>query len=128
VLLLRRKPNLRNSQLFISDQTFHTNSTLKLTPSFQILKIRFNSITISKLHALKNMELPETDLSSSDNSRPKLTTMMVKLIKKASKLGLNHSKSQLSSYSPKTRLKLSLDNNKILLSYSELKLMKMLIS
>lgn len=115
----RKKLPLINSHLSISEATTNTNFTLKLTPNFQQPKIRSPSITTTKPLALKSTVSPETALSSSDNSRPRLTTMTAKPIKIAFQPGSSHSKSQLFSLSPRTRLKLSSDNNKTPLSCSE---------
>jgi len=99
------------------------NFILKLTLNFQTQKIRSNSSITMKPHVLKNMVLPETDLSFSDNSRLRLTIMRVKLIRKHLLPGLNHSKSQLFSHSPRMRSRLFSDNNKTPSSYSEVKMM-----
>merc|ERR1712127_76580 len=128
VMLLKRRLLLTNSLLLSSEPTLMMLSTLKLTSNFPILRRKLDSSTTSMLLAPLNSELLNHPLSSSDNSKRKLTSTPEPPTKMPFLLTSNHSWSQPSSLSPRMRLRLFSDNNKMFSFSSELKLITNLLS
>jgi hypothetical protein len=124
----RRRPLPINSPLLSSVPTPMTLFTPRLMSNFPIPRRRLDSSTTLMPLVPLNLELPNHPLSSSDNSKRKLTFTLVLLTKMLSLLILSHSWSQLFSNSPKMRSKLFSDNNKMSSFSSELSPIPILLS
>merc|ERR1712166_631577 len=119
VMLLKRRPLLINSSLLSSVPTSKMLSTLRLTSKCPNLRRKSLSSTTLMPLAPPNSELLNHPLSTSDNSRRKLSYTLEPLTKKPFLLSSSHSWSQPFSPSPRMRSRLFSDNNKIALFFSE---------
>merc|ERR1712166_829140 len=121
VMLLKRRLLPINSSLLSSVPTSKMLSTLRLTSKCPNLRRKSLSSTTLMPLAPPNSELLNHPLSSSDNSRRKLSYTLEPLTKNPFLLSSSHSWSQPFSPSPRMRSRLSSDNNKIALFSSERK-------